>query len=330
MATEKEEFKFPDEIEEKELKADVEIEAEGANVEVEVVDDTPEEDRNVEPLTKEIVNELEQADESDDYSKNVKTKFKQYKKAWHDERRAKEAAYKEQQEALTMAQRILDENKRLKTMLTTGEKELITSYQGAAELELEKATREYKEAYDLGDSDRLSKANQAMMAAQLKIDRAKNFKPNIESALQESSTSVQSNYAQKPAQMDSKAAEWVANNPWYVDPTKRAMTRYAQGIHEDLAASYGTAFVGTDEYYKRIDKEIKRRFPEEFGIEESKNTDEAEKPQQKSIKPSTVVAPAKRSTSSKKIVLSTTQVALAKKLGLTPQQYADAQLKLES
>jgi|APCry1669189733_1035249.scaffolds.fasta_scaffold08530_4 hypothetical protein len=326
MATEKEVFKFPDEIEEKDEKLDIQIEEDDEKVDIEVVDDTPEEDRNVEPLPEEIKDELEEADEADEFSKNVKTKFKQYKKAWHDERREKEAALKEQQEALAVAQRILDENKRLKSMLVTGEQELIVNYQNAAELELEKANRKYKEAYDLGDSDKIIEANNEIMKASLKLDRAKNFKPTANTPLQEPEIPVKSNYTQNPPQMDSKTAEWISKNPWYTDPKKKSMSKFALGVHEELEASYGKAFVATDEYFKRIDQEVKRRFPEEFAEEIS---NESEKPQQKS-KPSTVVAPAKRSTSSKKIVLSKTQVALAKKLGLTPEQYASAQLKLES
>jgi len=227
-----------------------------------------------------------------------------------------------------MAQRILDDNKKLRSMLQTGEKELVSTYQNAAELELDRATKEYKDAYDAGDSDKLSQANRQMMSAQLKIDKAKNFKPSAESTLQEPDIHVQRQHTQNSAQMDPKTAQWVANNPWYVDPKKRTMSRFAQGVHEDLETSYGKAFVGTDAYYKQIDKEVKRKFPEEFDVEETSN--ESEKSQQKSIKPSTVVASAKRSTSSKKIVLSKTQVALAKKLGLTPEQYAVAQSKLES
>lgn len=332
MATEKEEFKFPDEIEtegkETENKLDIEIEGE-EEVKVEVVDDTPEEDRNVEPLPQEVVNELEAADESDDFSKNVKIKFKQYKKAWHDERRVKEAALKEQQEALAVAQSILEENKRLKSMLHSGEKELINNYQVNASLELDKARKAYKEAYDSGDPDKLLEAQQEIVNASLKLDKAKNFRPTVEKPVQEDDFSVQRQHTQqKSARMDDKAAKWVANNSWYVDPGKSKLKNYAISYHNELSNTYGVAFIGTDEYYNKIDQEMRHRFPEEFGVEESK-LDESEKPQQKS-KPSTVVAPAKRSTSSKKIVLSRTQVALAKKLGLTNEQYANAQLKLES
>lgn len=319
----KEEYKFPDEMEETKGKPVDELEE---GFEVVEVDDTPEEDKNVEPLPNEIKKDLETADSSAEYSKNVKDKFTQYKKAWHDERRAKEAALREQQEALAAAQAILDENRRLKEVLQNGEKELISSYQTSAELEAIQARKAYKEAYDSGDSDALAEAQEEMMRAQLKLDRAKNFKPTVQ--ISENDVKLQTKQSQQPAQMDDKVAEWVANNPWYVDPDKKSMSKYAVFIHEELEEKFGRAFIGTDEYFKRIDTEVKRRFPEEFDDTEAKN-EEDEKPQRTS-RLSTVVAPAKRSTSSKKIVLTKTQVALAKKFGLSPEQYARELNKLES
>jgi hypothetical protein len=132
MARFGDDFKFPDEIddkkdEDKSNELEITIEDDDSDVKVKVVDDTPLEDRNLNPLPEEIASTLETADESNEYGKKVREKFSQYKKAWHDERREKEAALREQQEALTVAQRILDENKRLKTMLQSGEKELISS-----------------------------------------------------------------------------------------------------------------------------------------------------------------------------------------------------------
>jgi hypothetical protein len=321
-----EEYKFPDEIEDSAENEVVEEADEGSlDVDIEIVDDTPPADRNRDPVPDNIKEELETADTSKDYSKNVKDKFTQYKKAWHDERRAKEAALREQQEALTAAQSILDENKRLKQMLQTGEKELITTYQSSAELEVSQARRNYKEAYDSGDSDALAEAQEEMMRAQLKLDRAKNFKPTVQ--ISENDVQIQVKQPQQPAQMNDKVAEWVSKNPWYVDPDKKVMSKYAVFVHEELEEQFGRAFVGTDEYFKRIDNEVKRRFPEEFDDIEIKNDEE--KPQRTS-RLSTVVAPAKRSTSSKKIVLTKTQVALAKKFGLSPEQYARELNKLES
>ena len=321
------EFKFPDEMEDDTGKPedDLDIEVEG-DVSIEIVDDTPPADRNRDPVPEKIKEELETADSSKEYSKNVKDKFTQYKKAWHDERRAKEAALREQQEALNAAQKILDENKKLKQMLHSGEKELITTYQSSAELEVEKAKRNYKEAYDSGDVDAQMEAQAEMMRAQLKLDKAKSFKPTVQNP--ENDVQMQVKQSQQPAQMDPKVAEWVANNPWYVDPNKKVMSKYAVFVHEELEEKFGKAFVGTDEYFKRIDSEVKRRFPEEFDDIDVKN-DEEEKPQ-RTTKLSTVVAPAKRSTSSKKIVLTKTQVALARKFGLSPEQYARELSKLEA
>ncbi len=323
-------FKFPDEVEnevkvedsDQDNEIEVSVEGDEEDVKVEIVDDTPDEDRFVEPLEDKVKEELEKADESKDYSFNVKTKFKQYKKAWHDERRAKEAALREQNEALTVAQRILDENKKLKEMLQKGETELLDTYKTSAEMEVDKASRNYKEAYDTGDSDKLLEAQQELIRAQLKLDKAKNFRPTVQIA----ENDVQTTQKQPvQPQMDPKVASWVSQNEWFVNPNKRGMRRYAEGVHEDLAERYGQAYIGTDEYFKSIDKEVRKRFPEEFASEQNV---EEEKPQR--TKPSTVVASAKRSTAPKKVVLTKTQVGLAKKFGLTPEQYARELQKLEN
>lgn len=314
-----EEYKFPDEQAEK-----LEVQVEDADeVDVKIVDDTPQADRFIEPLTEEIKEDLEKIDESDDYTSNVKTKFKQFKKAWHDERRAKEAAFREQQEALAAAQRILDENRRLKSMLENGEKELISNYKSSAELEVDKAERNYKEAYDSGDSDKLLEAQRELVRAEMKLDKAKSYRPTVQTSENEVQTTHQ---PQSTQQMDPKVASWVSQNPWFVDQNKVAMRKYAEGVHEELAMRYGKAFIGTDEYFKSIDKEVARRFPEEFAP--TTKNEEVDKPTR--TKPSTVVAPAKRSTSSKQVVLTKTQAALAKKLGLTNEQYAREMTRLEA
>ena len=318
---EKESFKFPDELEDDAKNITVEVEEDEIIIEVE--DDTPPEDRNIDPLPESLKEELETVDKSKEYSRNVKEKFTQYKKAWHEERRAKEEAYREQQEALNMAQNILEENKRLKGMLHSGEKELISTYQNSAEMEVEKAKRNYKEAYDSGDSDRMLEAQEEMIAARIKLDKAKNFQPIT---LQESGNDVklQVKQNQQPAQMDPKVAAWVSNNQWFVSPSKKAMRKYAEGVHEELEETYGRGYIGTDEYFNKIDTEVKRRFPEEFADTQN---DEDDRPQR--TKNSTVVAPARRSTSSKRIVLTKSQMSTIKKLGISPEQYYREQQKLE-
>ena len=320
-------YKFPDEIENGvDDKLDISLESDGEeDITIDIVDDTPKEDRNRKPLDADVKDQLENLDESEDYSKNVKEKFSQYKKAWHEERRAKEAALREQQEALRAAQAILDENKRLQSMLKSGEKELNSNYKSAAKAELEKAKQDYKDAYDSGDADRLLKAQESMVKAQIKLDKAKKFKNTVQNDQNNVKIPVQQYQAPVQTPMDDKLAQWVSRNQWFVNPDKKRMKIYAEAYHEELQNKYGMSFVGTDEYYKRIDNEMKTRFPDELW-EAIKNDEE--KPQRTS-KLSTVVAPAKRSTASKKIVLTKSAQAIAKKLGITPEQYAREFVKLE-
>ena len=293
--------------------------------EVEIVDDTPEEDRDPvtgrvrEPLPKEIVDELEQ-DELEDYSEKVKIRLKQMKKVWHDERRAKEAALREQQEAITLAQRIVEENKRLKTQLTAGEQSYIDTVKNAVELELEMAKRAYKEAYDSGDADQIMAAQEKFNTASFKMQQVNNYRPPLQT--QEIEVNNVPEKVQVPTP-DSKTLAWQERNPWWgTDPE---MTALALGFHQKLEREEGKQYVGTDDYWRRIDSTMRRRFPEYFGTSESEaqTTNGGGKPVTRTeSKPATVVAPASRSTSSKRIVLKQSQINLAKKLGLTPEQYA--------
>ena len=290
--------------------------------EIEVVDDTPVEDRDPvtgrarEPLPKEIVAELD-ADELEDYSEKVKIRLKQMKKVWHDERRAKESAMREQQEAVSLAQRIIAENQNLKNQLSAGTKTYIDTVKGAVELELEMAKRAYKEAYDSGDADQIMAAQEKFNAASFKLQQVNSYRPPLQTV----ENSVQSipEKAQVPTP-DAKTLAWQDKNPWW--GTDSEMTALALGYHQKLERENGKQFVGTDEYWRRIDETMRRRFPEYFGAAEAQTYSGGGKPVTRNEKPATVVAPASRSTSSKRIVLKQSQIALAKKLGLTPEQYA--------
>ena len=310
---EKDEFKFPDEVA-------LSQEPEEGHIEIEVEDDLPAEDRGKTPMPKPLVEELE-ADDLDKYDEAVKIKLKQMRKVWHDERREKEAALREQQEAVTFAQRILEENKRMKAVLQYGEKAYADTAQNAATLELEAAKKEYKNAYEEADSDRLVAAQEALHLAQLKLINAKNFKVSSlqdeESVVQQPQQYSQQQQPQVP-QPDRRALAWQERNTWFGQDEE--MTATALGLHEKLRRN--GVVIGSDDYYAALDKTMRKRFPENF--EESKPEDKQR------AKPATVVAPATRSTSSNKIKLKASQVQLAKKLGLTPEQYAMAALKLET
>jgi hypothetical protein len=310
----KDEFKFPDEIEEGKTVDQINQDAEDeGKFDIEIEDDTPEQDRGRKPSEPEFVQKLE-TDELDEYSEAAKKKINEFKKVWNDERRAKEAALREQQEAVTLAQRILEENKKLKSRLSAGDEALIGSYKETAEREIAMAKKAYKDAYDSGDTDALLEAQEQLTDAKLKLQRVTSFVPQ-QKALQEEENEVQIQQPQQKVQApDTKARSWQEKNSWFGQDDE--MTSLALGLHEKLVKENGMAYATTDEYYKRIDATMRKRFPENFDDESSEETT------QRVNKPSNVVAPATRSTSSKKIKLKASQVALARKLGLTPEQYA--------
>ncbi len=317
---EKSEYKFPDEIETNMSKAGDEEE----EFSVEIEDDTPAEDRNKEPLPKDIINSLETPADGGEYPEEVVTKFKQSKKAWHDERREKERAYREQQEALRVAQQILEENKRLKSTLASGEQVFISTAQEAAENEVAMAKKEYTEAYTMGDPESIADAQLKLTNASLKLEKAKNFKPTIQVEENDVQLPQHQQVDNKQATVDPKFAEWQRRNSNWFNKDEE-MTEAAKGLHMKLYREYGQQYIGTDEYYERIDKTIRKRFPEAFSSNEE--VVEEQKPQKK---PGTVVASAKRSTAPRSIKLTATQAALAKKFKLTPEQYAREVLKLEN
>jgi hypothetical protein len=310
-------FKFPDEVD---TNVDITVEEDG-DIEIEIEDDTPEEDRGRTPVSQDVVRQLEvETDELDKYSKDAKDKLIKMKRVWHDERRAKEEAYREQQEAINMARKLMDENKRMSTMIQNGSQEYAKTIQNAAQMELKMAQRAYKDARDMGDTDAEMEAQQAMQAANLRVMQANNFRMP---SLQEEKYEVQTpqEQVQQAPRPDNRAMEWQERNSWFGQDEE--MTAAALGLHEKLKRQ-GVP-VGSDEYYTTLDRTIRRRFSENFNEPERADSESVAR-----TKPSTVVAPATRSTSSKKIKLRQSQIAISKKLGLTPEQYALELRKLEN
>ena len=293
-------------------------------IELEVVDDTPPEDQGREPMPKELVKELEE-DELEDYSEKVKSRLKQMKKVWHDERREKEAALREQQTAIEMARKIAEENRALKARLTDGEKSLVLTATSAAELEMEIAKRAYKEAYEAGDSDKIVDAQEKFNAANYRLQRLKGYKPPV----QEEKNEVNIPQAQpQEVRLDPKTDSWRRQNTWF--GSDEEMTASALGLHQKLEKQYGKDFVNTDKYWNTIDSTMRKRFPEHDWGDVDDETDEVEsKPAQRTERSATVVAPVSRSTSAKKVRLSQTQLNVIKKMGITPEQYAKEMMKLE-
>ena len=197
----------------------------------------------------------------------------------------------------------------------------MTTVKESYESALTIAKRDYREAYDEGDTDKIIEAQARMNEAQYKLSNVQNYRPKNKASQDEENgvELAQLNTPQVP-KPDARARSWQAKNEWFgQDPE---MTSSALGVHERLVRSGMSPT--SEEYYRRIDETMQKRFPENF----EGSSLEPEKPSQR--KPSNVVAPASRSTAPRKVRLSKTQVAFAKKLKLTPEQYAREMIKLEN
>jgi hypothetical protein len=270
--------------------------------EVEVVDDTPKADRNrkaSEPPEDVTDDELE------DYSDKVRKRIQHFSKGYHDERRAKEEAHRQSQELERVTQQLMEENKKLKGNVNKNQTALLEQAKKNASIESDNAKRAYKEAYESGDSDAVLDAQDKLTNAKLKSERLANFKLP---PLQETETPVQKEVEQlAPAvKVDERAADWQKTNSWFGDDDE--MTSLALGLHNKLVKQGVSP--QSDEYYESIDTRMRQVFPDNFEDAEPKR------------KKTQVVAPATRSTSPRKVTLTRTQVQIAKRLGLTPEQYA--------
>lgn len=285
--------------------------------EIEIIDDTPEEDRNRKPLQAEE-KEVSQDDEMESYSAGVKKRINQLSHRYHDERRAKEELARQNQEAIALAQSILAENQQLKNTLTWGQQEYVNEVKAKIEYAEKLAEDKYRKAYESGDTEGLLAAQKEMQQATLQRDRLADFKPPVPETpqipLQPQNNAVY-NAPQAPQQrytpppVDAKAEEWATRNPWFGEDAE--MTSLAYGLHSKLVNS--GVDTQSDEYYAAIDKRMREVYPDYFG----------------KAKKSSPVAPAGRSTSTKKVTLTATQVALAKRLGVSLEDYAKHAAKLE-
>jgi len=243
------------------------------------------------------------------YSESVKNRFKHFTKGSHDERRAKESAVREKEEALRIAKAVFEENQRLKGSVNQNQTALLEQAKRVVGTEIDDAKRQYKEAYEAGDSDKLLEAQEALTNAKIRADKVNNFRPTP-LQVQETPVQIEPSFKQA-APVDDKLLAWQDKNQWF--GKNKRMTSYALGLHEELVEQ--GIQIGSADYYKYIDSDIRERFPDQVGAGESADA--------KSQRPRTnVVSPATRSTAPKKIVLTKTQVDLAKRLGVPLELYA--------
>jgi len=286
-------------------------EEDSSDFELEIEDDTPEEDRGRPRRPEGAEPDIGSDEELEDYSGKVQSRIKKLRFEYHEERRQKEEAQRLRDEAIAFAEKKFAEAENYRKRLTEGENVLVGEAKGRLEAELEKAKNAYKQAYEVGDSDALTEAQLRMSEITAKKSRYDSYRPKEYQPAQNPFAQAQQRVAQQ-VKSDPQAEDWASKNSWFGQ--NKRMTAYAMGVHDELVSN------GVDptsqEYYNEIDKAISEAFPSESGGSVRQES-------------GSVVAPATRSSKSpRKIRLTQTQVALAKRLGLSPEQYA-AQLMKE-
>lgn len=274
------------------------------DTEIEIIDDTPPEDRGKKPL---VNGELEVSDdEIATYSENVQKRIKELRRVYHDERREKERALREQQEAIAYAKAVAEQNQALQQRLQQGEQVLMSSNKERAEALLAQAEKAYKEAYESGDADAITAAQRRISEIVAEKRDVEKYQPRFQAPLQQPQIPVNNEIPQVVP--DERTRQWVSKNTWFdSDPVMRGA---AFGIHDELVKSGYVA--GSDAYFEQIDARIRDAFPQKF----------------RSSKPANVVAPATRSSSgSLKVKLTQSQVNIAKKLGIPLEKYAEQVMK---
>ena len=301
-----EEFQFPDEVEESKASAEPKFE-------IEIEDDTPPQDRGRKPAPPP---DDPTEDELASYDEKVQSRIKKFTRGYHDERRAKEQALREREATEAYARQVIEENKRLQQQLSTGSKAFIEQSQSVAEVELNNAKKRYKEAYEAGDVDALTEAQAQIAEATLRIDKARDLRP-IEVQERQEYRPVQDAAPQQ--KVTPRTQKWIkSNSDWWGQDDE--MTMAAMGIDRKLQKEYGPDYVGTEEYFRTIDKTMRKRFPEKFEDAQSEEPDEEPTPRRATK--ATVVAPAARSTSPNRIRLKASEAATARRLGVPLEEYA--------
>jgi hypothetical protein len=321
MATQRfeEEFKFPHE---KAATAEEED-----KIEIEIEDDTPPEDRDRRPMRDKVEDPTDE--ELASYDEKVQKRIKKFSKGYHDERRAKEQAFREREATEAYARQIIEENKKLQHQLSSGSKVLIEQSQSGAQLELDAAKKKYKEAYELADVDALTEAQAEIAKATLRMDRASGMKPiEVEEREYKPAESEQSKYTPR-------TKKWLDTNSDWFGPNDE-MTMAAMGLDKKLQREYGADYVGTEEYFQTIDKTMRKRFPEHFESDQSYEEDEPppkkrtsepvdeddDDPPRRATRITSPVAPATRSTPPNRIRLKASEAAQARRLGVPIEEYA--------
>ena len=291
-------------------------------VDIEIVDDTPEEDKGRPRRPEGVEPEIPNDDEIAQYSEGVQKRIKKLRYEFHEERRAKEEAARQLDQATSLAKRLMEDKKRMEDALRKGEEILVENAKSRVESDLQVARQKFREAYEAGDADALAEAQERIAELSVQKVSAVNYRPVYGEERAEQQVKPSEYQQVTPRPVDPKAAEWAKRNTWF--GRDQLMTDYAKHVHDRIVV-FDRVDPRSEDYWQTLDGEMRKRFPEMFDDHEDSRSERGERRQA-----SNVVAPASRSTAAKprkQVKLTATEVALAKRLGLTVEQYAAEKMK---
>ena len=227
-------------------------------------------------------------------------------------------AERREQEALNYARQVQTESQQIKQRMEALDTNYVSEFSTRVTAQLEQAENELSRAMELGDTKAAVEAQRKITSLAIQADRAEQARSQHEAyakqaqeqaQYQQQQTNNQPKQAKRP---DPKAEQWALKNKWFGED--QAMTYAVFGIHKKLIEQEGFD-PQSDEYYTELDRRMGEEFPHKFN-----------KTQSQGKRPAQTVASASRSTttgrSGKKVRLTPSQVAIAKKLGVPLEEYA--------
>ena len=297
---------------------EIEIPQESKTFEAEV-EETQEEPVVEETPKQEQVNSEEEEpkkDSKEKYSKSVQKRFDEYAYQLGEARRREE-------EAIKIAQAIKLERDKVQDELSKLNSGYVNEMGGRLTGSMEAAKAKLKKAVEDQDAD-------AMASAQLEIGKLGAEQTRYEQMKAQEEARATAPKQEKEVQIpqpqpqnaikDPKAESWAANNEWF--GSDKVMTNVAYAIHEDLV-NQGVD-PRTDYYYTEIDKRMRENLPHKFQQDSSSEEPAKQQPVQ-----TVASAHRNRGTGRNVVKLSSTEAAIAKRLGLSNEQYASEKLKLQ-
>lgn len=301
-----------------------------SDIEVKVVDDTPPEDKNRPTFGDDTpADDGITEEELKGYKGSTQKRISKLVAINNDDRRKREDAEKMRDEAVRVAQDLVEKNKNYQSVIDRGETALIDSVKQKAKLDYENAKNSYKTAYEEGNTDQIVATQEALNLAQYELkeierkEQGRQFAQKTRQAQVQQANQAQAQAQAQPQPLSEKQRSWKENNPWFLNPSYKDMTALAYGMHEKLIKDERLD-PSSDEYYNRIDATMRQKFPEYFGGDVSSGSEVPSTPSRVNV-----VAPANRNNGAKPrtVELTPSQVSLAKRLGLTNEQYARQLMK---